>query len=76
MLFSSHLIKQIRTPDVIVLYMKDRAYYSNLAKQFVYREYMYLVPVFVHLSILGKLERGIHGETLPFKDEPNILKYT
>ena len=29
----------------------------------IYRECY--VPVFVHFSILGKLERGIHGEALP-----------
>ena len=32
--------------------------------------------VFVNLNILGKLERGIHGEALPFEDEPYILNCT
>ena len=27
------------------------------------------------MSILGKLERGVHGKALPLKDEPNLSYY-
>jgi len=37
-----------------------------LERDRLYREYK--VPVCVHLGILGKLERGIHGDNLSYYD--------